>query len=123
MRRAFLRSASLSRANLEAGDLSGADLVYARLDGANLKAADLSHVILDYADFTGATLMDANLSGASLRHVQNLTQAQIKDSICDATTILPAHLVRPTSTLEVVRKANAASPCCDRTQFSMLVSK
>lgn len=107
MRRAFLRSAALSAAELEAADMSGTDLTYARLDGANLKAANLSSAILDGADFTGAILTDTNLSGASLRHVRNLTQAQIKQSICDAATVLPAHLVRPTSTLEVVRK-NAA---------------
>jgi hypothetical protein len=107
MRRAFLRSAALSGAELEDADMSGTDLTYARLDGANLKAANLSSAILDGADFTGAILTDANLSGASLRHVRNLTQAQIKQSICDAATVLPAHLVRPTSTLEMVRK-NAA---------------
>ena len=113
MRRAFLRSAALSGAELEAADMSGTDLTYARLDGANLKAANLSSAILDGADFTGAILTDANLSGASLRHVQNLTQAQIKHSICDAATVLPAHLVRPTSPLEVVRK-NAARLWKDR---------
>ena len=106
MQRAFLRSATLSAADLEAADMSGADLAYARLDRANLRAANLSYAVLDYADFNDAILTDANLSGTSLHHVQNLTQAQINHSICDAATILPGHLVHPTSTLEVVRKAD-----------------
>ena len=107
MQRAFLRSASLSAADLEAADLSGADLAYARLDQANLKAANLSGAFLDYADFAGAVLTDANLSGASLQHVQNLTQAQINDSICNAATILPAHLVHPASRLQIARETKA----------------
>jgi len=107
MRRAFLRFSTLSAAELEAADLSEADLAYARLDQANLKAANLSYAVLDHADFTDAILTDANLSGASLRHVQNLSQAQIKHSICDAATILPAHLGHPASRLEVERKMNS----------------
>jgi len=105
MQRAFLWSANLSACNLEAADLSGANLAYARLDRANLKAANLKGAVLDYADFNGAVLADANLSGASLQHAQNLTQAQINDSTCDAATILAAHLEHPTSRLEVVREA------------------
>jgi|SRR6516165_9657881 len=107
MQRAFLRSGSLSAADLEAADLSGADLAYAGLDQANLKAANLSGAILDYADFTGAVLTDANLSGASLQHVQNLTQAQINDSICNAATILPAHLEHLASRLKIVTETKA----------------
>jgi uncharacterized protein YjbI with pentapeptide repeats len=107
MQRAFLRSASLSAADLEAADLSGADLAYARLDQANLKAANLSGAILDYADFTGAVLTDANLSAASLQHVQNLTQAQINDSICNAATILPAHLEHPATRLKIATETTA----------------
>jgi uncharacterized protein YjbI with pentapeptide repeats len=110
MQRAFLRSASLSAADLEAADLSGADLAYARLDHANLKAANLGGAILDYADFAGAVLTDANLSGASLQHVQNLTQAQINDSICNAATILPAHLEHPASRLKIARETKAEEP-------------
>jgi Pentapeptide repeats (8 copies) len=119
MRGALLRFASLSRANLEASDLSEADLAHARLDGANLAGANLSCAIFDYADFNGAVLSSANLTGASLRHVQNLTQNQINLSICDATTIFPAHLVHPIAVLKVVRKTNAAWG--DRNQMSVLV--
>jgi hypothetical protein len=92
MQREFFRSANLSEGDLEAANLSGANLAYARFDRANLKAANLKGAVLDYADFNGAVLIDANLSGASLDHVQNLTQAQINDSTCDAATILPPYL-------------------------------
>jgi Pentapeptide repeats (8 copies) len=115
LRRALLRFAGLSRANLEDADLSEADLVHARLDEANLTAANLSCAVLDHADLRGAILFNANLTGASLRHVQNLTQSQINHSICDVATIFPAHLVHPIATLRVVRKANAA--WSDRTQL------
>jgi pentapeptide repeat protein len=119
MRGAHLRFASLSRASLEGTDLSEADLAHARLDGANLTAANLSCAVLDHVDFADAILSNANLTGASLRHVQNLTQNQINLSICDATTIFPAHLVHPIAMLKVVRKAHAAWG--DRSQMSVLV--
>jgi len=108
MQRAFFRSANLSAGDLESADLSEANLAYARLDRANLKGANLQGAVLDYADFNGAVLMDANLSGASLQHAQNLTQTQLNDSICDAVTILPPDLEKPTSRLEVVKKARAS---------------
>ena len=108
MQRAFFRSANLSTGDLESADLSGANLAYARLDRANLKGANLQGAVLDYADFKGAVLIDANLGGASLQHAQNLTQAQINDSTCDAATILPPHLENPASHLEVVKQARTA---------------
>ena len=120
LRGALLRFANLSRANLEAADLFEADLVHARLDGANLAGANLSCTILDYADFSGALLSNANLTGASLLHVQNLTQGQINLSICDSTTIFPTHLVHPIAMLKVVRKTNA--DWAGRSQTSVLVS-
>jgi hypothetical protein len=52
-------------------------------------------------------------------HVQNLTQSQINLSICDATTIFPAHLVHPIAMLKVVRKINVGWG--DRNQISVLV--
>jgi hypothetical protein len=119
MRGAVLRFATLSRANLECADLFEADLAHARLDGANLASANLSCTILDYADFSGAVLSNANLTGASLLDVQNLTQSQINLSICDATTIFPAHLVHPIAMLKVVRKINVGWG--DRNQISVLV--
>ena len=119
MRGVILRFATLSKANLECADLFEADLARARLDGANLASANLSCTILDYADFSGAVLSNANLTGASLLHVQNLTQSQINLSICDATTIFPAHLVHPIAMLKVVRKINVG--WVDRNQISVLV--
>ena len=120
MRGAVLRFATLSKANLEAADLFEADLAHARLDGANLAGANLSCTILDYADFSGAILSNANLAGTSLLHVQNLTQSQINLSICDATTVFPAHLVHPIAMLKLVRKTDAG--WADRSQISVLVS-
>jgi len=108
MQRAFFRSANLSAGDLESADLSEANLAYARLDRANLKGANFQGAVLDYADFNGAVLMDANLSGASLQHAQNLTQAQLNDSTCDAATILPPYLEKPTLRLEVVKQARAS---------------
>jgi len=119
LRGAVLRFATLSKANLEAADLFEADLAHARLDGANLAGANLNCTILDYADLRGALLSNANLTGASLLHVQNLTQSQINLSICDATTIFPAHLVHPIAMLKVIRKTNAGWG--DRSQISVLV--
>jgi hypothetical protein len=43
-----------------------------------------------------------------LQHAQNLTQAQINDSTCDAATILPPYLEKPTLRLEVVKQARAS---------------
>jgi Pentapeptide repeats (8 copies) len=106
MQRAFLWSATLSEADLEKADLSGANLAYARLDGANLKYANLSGAILDYTDLKNAELAEANLSGANLRHVQNLSQDQIKHSICDGATILPPHLVRPTTAIAIAKPSD-----------------
>jgi len=105
MRRAFLRCAALSGAELESADLFGADLMHARLDGANLTAAILTYAILDYADLKGAILTKTNLKGTNLRYVQNLTQEQINDSICDRTTVFPDHLAHPLWTSGVVGKA------------------
>jgi uncharacterized protein YjbI with pentapeptide repeats len=79
--------------------------MYARLDGANLAAANLTYAILDFADLRSAILTKTNLKGTNLRYVQNLTQAQINDSICDNTTAFPADLVHPLSTLVLPREA------------------
>jgi lipoprotein-anchoring transpeptidase ErfK/SrfK len=92
LRRASLRFTSLAAANLEAADLSGANLTHARLNEANLRAANLRNARLDYADFAGAELAEANLRGANLQNAKNLTPSQLKQSLGDASTILPEHL-------------------------------
>jgi uncharacterized protein YjbI with pentapeptide repeats len=102
LRRAFLRSASLTEANLEGADLLGANLAYARLDHANLQSADFTAACLDYANFGGALLTDANLRGVNMLLVQNITQDQINQSLCDLATVLPDHVVNPVSRLETM---------------------
>jgi uncharacterized protein YjbI with pentapeptide repeats len=111
---AFLRFAALSEADLEASDLTSADLVHARLDRANLRGANLNNAILDHADFAGANLSNANLSGASLDHAQNLTQAQIGESLGDELTILPSHLKAPESWLKTKDRNHTTSLTSDR---------
>jgi uncharacterized protein YjbI with pentapeptide repeats len=105
--------------------MSRADLAYARLNRANLKGADLSGALLDRSDFGYAVLTHANLSGASLRHVQNLTQAQVNNSICNADTILPEHLENPASRLKIVREnttdETSPSPMKSQNAFSKIV--
>jgi hypothetical protein len=46
--------------------------------------------------------------GPIVETFQNLTQAQINDSACDAATILPPYLEKPTLRLEVVKQARAS---------------
>ncbi len=115
LRRAVLRSATLTEADLEAADMSEADLTYTHLDHANLKSADLRSAdlrgaFLNYADLDGAVLTNTNLCGVNLLHVQNLIQAQFNCSLCDAATVLPAHLENPVSKLEIMHEAKASGP-------------
>ena len=118
LRDTFLRFAALTEADLEAADLSQADLVHARLDRANFTAANLSNAILDHADFADAKLSGANLNGASLNHAQNLTQAQINESIGNNSTILPPHLKPPESWLKTRDVPHTSSPPTYAVDFS-----
>ena len=81
LRDANLRSADLSYAILCHVNLRGADLSYADLSGANLNRADLNGADLSYADLSGANLNRADLNGADLRGVNlsgaNLSQADL----------------------------------------------
>ena len=86
-----LRRADLRRAGLSDANLSATDLCYANLRDANLRSADLSYAILchvnlrgadlSYADLSGANLNRADLNGADLRGVNlsgaNLSQADL----------------------------------------------
>jgi curved DNA-binding protein CbpA len=94
---ATLRYATLSGADLEDAILAGADLVHARLDGANLTGADLTDAVCDNADLAGAKLDDAMLTGTSFAHVRNLTEDQIAFAQGDASTLLPATIMPPSS--------------------------
>ncbi len=84
-----LNAADLSRANLIRADLSGAQLRFARLSGAQLRLANLSgaylvDATLDSADLSEATLVDADLKGASLLYADlssaNLGRANLTES-------------------------------------------
>ncbi|MFJ2580075.1 pentapeptide repeat-containing protein [Kitasatospora aureofaciens] len=83
-------------ADLFGARLRGADLRGANLRGALLVAADLSGADLRLADLIGADLRDANVAGADLTEALFLTQSQLNAARGDATTRLPAGLVRPT---------------------------
>jgi hypothetical protein len=67
LRSADLRSADLSYANLSYADLSSANLSSADLRSADLRYANLSYADLRSADLRSATLSYANLRSADLR--------------------------------------------------------
>ena len=69
LNRADLSEANLSGANLSGADLSGADLIGANLSGAKLRETDLSR-----ADMSGAKLRWADLSGADMSGAKGLLQ-------------------------------------------------
>ena len=77
LQNSVLRFATLSTANLEAADMSGADLMHARLDQANLNAVNLSKARLDHAHLAAAILTKGNLCGARLRFA-NLSTADLQ---------------------------------------------
>ena len=77
---ADLRGADLRYADLVGADLRGADLSYANLSGADLRGADLRNADLRYADLSYASLYDADLSGADLSY------ADLSGAILDETT-------------------------------------
>jgi hypothetical protein len=84
-KRAILRYADLSYADLSDADLRYADLSYADLSDADLRYADLRyadlrHAILSGADLRGAILSDANLRGADLSDA-DLSDAILRDAI------------------------------------------
>lgn len=74
--RCDLSTVGLCGADLRRADLSGADLSGAKLSGADLNGADLVSANLNQADLTGASLYVANLSHAWLRKV-DLTRAKL----------------------------------------------
>jgi uncharacterized protein YjbI with pentapeptide repeats len=82
-------------ADLIGATLNGADLRGANLRGALLIAADLRRADLREADLIGADLRDADLRGADLTTSLFLTQTQVNAARGDASTKVPAVLVRP----------------------------
>ena len=62
-------------------DLSGADLIFARLEGADLAYANLTRAMLDGANLSharveGANLASATLTGANFTHTRGMPKAQ-----------------------------------------------
>jgi hypothetical protein len=82
-------------ADLIGAKLVGADLRGANLRGAYLIAADLRGADLGRADLIGADLRDAELGGADLSSALFLNQVQLNSAKGDASTRLPASVVRP----------------------------
>jgi hypothetical protein len=99
-RRKVSNDPSTYRLNLEATELTGAnlrnaDLTSADLRNADLTSADLRNANLTSADLTGAFLSGAILTGADAEadgQAKGLTQAQINFAFTDNTTKLPAGL-------------------------------
>jgi len=85
----------LSRWSLPNTDLRGANLIGANLIGADLRAANLIGANLELADCNRMRIDSARLQSASLKHAENLTQAQIDSAFGNSKTILPEGLVRP----------------------------
>ena len=84
---ADLSRADLRKADLRRADLSGADLSRADLSRADLGGADLSRADLSGADLSGADLREANLSGADLSWADlsraNLSEADLREADLD----------------------------------------
>ena len=86
-KKADLRGADLSRANLIWADLRRANLSWADLSGADLRKADLSKANLSGVDLSGADLRRANLSWADLSEA-NLSGADLSRADIDF-SVLP----------------------------------
>jgi uncharacterized protein YjbI with pentapeptide repeats len=77
------------RVDLHGAFLRRTDLSSASLKHANLTEADFTNAIFRGADFEGATLDGTILRGADLTGAKNLTLAQLRRAVVDATTKLP----------------------------------
>jgi pentapeptide repeat protein len=97
LRSAYLRDALLQGAYLWGADLEGAYLMRVKLEGAYLRSVNLINTYLTGADLWGADLRGAYLRGADLTGTLGITQEQINSAIGNATTKLPAGMVRPAS--------------------------
>jgi len=92
---ANLSGADLSEANLGQADLIETDLSGTSLSRANLGEADLSGADLSRANLGEADLRGADLSGADLSRAEQLLEQQLAEATGDASTQLPANLLRP----------------------------
>jgi hypothetical protein len=95
---ANLSSADLSWANLSSADLRWANLRWANLSSANLSSADLSWANLSSADLSWANLRWANLSSADLSWA-NLSSADLSWANLSSADLRWADLPSPTMVL------------------------
>lgn len=82
----------LTRSDLSTTKLVGANFTKSNFTGANLTGANLKYAVLTDAILKDAILTEVNLVGANLTGTEKngLTLAQLKTSILDASTKLPA---------------------------------
>ena len=90
-KKAYLRHADLSGADLTGANLMGAYLRHADLSGADLTGADLRCAYLRHADLSGANLRHADLSGADLRHA-DLSGANLRHADLSGANLMGADL-------------------------------
>jgi len=92
-----LHDANLEGVYLRGADLRGAYLRRTNLEGAYLRGVNLINTYLRGADLWGADLRGTYVRSADLAGALGITQEQINSAIGDATTKLPAGMVRPAS--------------------------
>jgi len=90
-----LRAAYLKRASLEKAELVGADLTGAILEKSDLRQANLKKAILWVADLSGADLRHANLSEADLSQ-SNLSGADLRQANLSQTNLTDANVEKTT---------------------------
>ena len=95
LRRADFCYATLERADLRGADLREANFRNARLNGANFAKARLAGAHFAQADLAGALLEAADVRGANFSEARNVTCQQLRDTVGDATTVLPEGMPRP----------------------------
>ncbi|MBI5165168.1 MAG: pentapeptide repeat-containing protein [Magnetospirillum sp.] len=78
--------------DLSGGEYAGADFSYANMSDVDFSMADLSKVNFAYTLVYGANFTGADITGAKMYNVQGLTAEQVRSSVFDFTTDLPADL-------------------------------
>jgi hypothetical protein len=91
-----LNNVILKRYDLIGAPLERAYLMGAHLEEAILEGAHLGGAVLGGAHLEGADLRAAHLEGADLSDATGLSEAQLRDALGDASTMLPEGLARPT---------------------------
>ena len=87
-----IKDRNLSGVDLSDADLSGANLMNAKLSGADLSSADLSGANLMNAKLSGADLSGANLSGANLMNAK-LSDADLSGAYLSGANLRSANLI------------------------------